>query len=134
MLTKMSYQEYLELKDIQKIKAQELYDIERRLTSYEMDMSPTDYSSSYVESFTKIPTFKVKIIRDDSGTQYKKHTYESLKKFEKYGKDIFQRYQNKKLFSISANAVKSYCEIYQMTTEGKWIQIDIPESFSDARA
>jgi hypothetical protein len=71
-----------------------------------------------------IEVYKIKIIRKDKNTQYRKKVYESKAKFLKYGKEMFERHHNVKFYNL-----ETYCKIFQMNNESKWVELDIPKEF-----
>ena len=76
-----------------------------------------------------IETYKIKIMRKNpgkKGTQYKKHIYTTKANFLRYGKDIQNRYESKSFYSDN---LETYCEIYQMNTDSKWVKINTPEEW-----
>jgi len=87
--------------------------------------SPVDAIFDLIEK-SEETIYKIKIIRKDTDTQYKKKIYESFNKYIKYGKDFHKRFHNIKHY----NNLETYVEHYKMIT-GKWIKIDIPEEFRE---
>ena len=71
-----------------------------------------------------LEVYKIKIIRKDTNTQYKKKVYETTEKFVKYGTEMFKRHHNVKFY----NSLETYCEIYKLTNDG-YEKIDIPKEF-----
>lgn len=72
--------------------------------------------------------FKIKLIRKDYNTQIAKKTYESTNKFNRYGKDYFKRKHNN---SYNAHHTEAYCKLYKMDDNEKWIEIQIPEDWTN---
>jgi hypothetical protein len=74
-----------------------------------------------------IDVYKIKIIRQDYKTQYKKHIYYSKSKFLKYGSDIYRRYHNKTFYG----SLETKCEIYQLQPDNEWKLIHKPKEFTN---
>jgi pyruvate/oxaloacetate carboxyltransferase len=84
---------------------------------------PIDAIFDLIEKSEKT-SYKIKIIRKDTNTQYNKKVYETFDKFTKYGKDIVKRFHNINHY----NNLETFVECYKMVNE-KWLKIDIPEHF-----
>jgi len=85
--------------------------------------SPIDAIFDLIENSEKT-SYKIKIIKRDTKTQYNKKVYETFEKFMKYGKDIFKRFHNIEHY----NGLKTYIECYKMIN-GEWVSIPIPTEF-----
>lgn len=71
--------------------------------------------------------YKIKVISKLFNTQIAKKIYETTNKFNKYGKEYFERKHNT---DYNPSRHEAYCKIYKMnlTTE-KWEEIEIPQEW-----